>query len=172
MKPMNEGGRLAMIQQNHVQHRMNEDGDVLVVELEPSLFTRDKPRIRWTLELHERFLRAASELGGLFSATPKGILQKMNVRGVNVDQVKSHLQKVRIRNSSNKFIDKTASEEYLTGLLNAHMNQGRPATSDLESYVADINAYGRLLSHHEPPSPCESLRIGPDEEGSESIHKI
>lgn len=67
MKPLNEGGRLTMIQQNQIQHTINGDEDVLVVESEPSLYSRGKPRIRWTLELHERFLRAASELGGLFS---------------------------------------------------------------------------------------------------------
>lgn len=74
MKPMNQKCKLPVIQQNQIEqqlpaarHRISGNEDVLVVELEPSLFNRGKPRVRWTLELHERFLRAVSELGGLFS---------------------------------------------------------------------------------------------------------
>lgn len=74
MKPMNQACRLPMVQQNQIQQhlpaaqrRMSGNVDVLVVELEQSVFRSGKPRIRWTMELHERFLHAVSELGGLFS---------------------------------------------------------------------------------------------------------
>ncbi|EEF32181.1 hypothetical protein RCOM_0324560 [Ricinus communis] len=50
------------------------------------------PRLRWTPELHQDFVKAVEELGGKYKATPKRILQKMSVKGLNICQIKSHLQ--------------------------------------------------------------------------------
>ncbi|KAM0889967.1 hypothetical protein ACQ4PT_027365 [Festuca glaucescens] len=60
----------------------------------------DKPRMRWTEELHRQFIEAVDCLGGPDEATPKRILQMMGLKGVSISHIKSHLQMYRSSSSS------------------------------------------------------------------------
>ncbi|KAG6538650.1 hypothetical protein ZIOFF_003774 [Zingiber officinale] len=53
-------------------------------------YTRSKvPRLRWTPDLHLCFVNAIQRLGGQDKATPKLVLQLMDVRGLTISHVKS-----------------------------------------------------------------------------------
>ncbi|XP_031112123.1 myb family transcription factor PHL12-like [Ipomoea triloba] len=68
-------------------------------EVKQALSGVRKPRFKWTVQVHERFVDAVNQLGGIYKATPKNIMRLMDIEQITTDHIKSHLQKYRLNGS-------------------------------------------------------------------------
>ncbi|KAI5081720.1 hypothetical protein GOP47_0001463 [Adiantum capillus-veneris] len=130
------------------------------------MMASSKQRLRWTSDLHDRFVEAVTQLGGADRATPKGILKVMGVQGLTIYHVKSHLQKFRLakymhgsNEEANKAdkrkglelgmqFDHTTSGVHLTETLRVHMEVQRRLQDQLEvqrQLQLRIEAQGKYL---------------------------
>ncbi|XP_073300753.1 two-component response regulator ARR2-like isoform X2 [Primulina huaijiensis] len=76
---------------NKRKEKDEEDGG----EYRDEASTLKKPRVVWSVELHQQFVTAVNQLG-IDKAVPKKILELMNVPGITRENVASHLQKYRL----------------------------------------------------------------------------
>uniref|UniRef100_A0A7N0UBJ4 Two-component response regulator n=1 Tax=Kalanchoe fedtschenkoi TaxID=63787 RepID=A0A7N0UBJ4_KALFE len=83
----NEGGSW-----RNSKRRKEEEEDV---DDRDDTSTLKKPRVVWSVELHQQFVSAVNQLG-IDKAVPKKILELMNVPGLTRENVASHLQKYRL----------------------------------------------------------------------------
>ncbi|XP_027341252.1 myb-related protein 2-like isoform X2 [Abrus precatorius] len=120
------------------------------------LSTDAKPRLKWTPDLHARFIEAVNQLGGADKATPKTVMKLMGIPGLTLYHLKSHLQKYRLSKNlhgqSNNVTHKisAATGERLSENNGTHMNKlslGPQANKDLhisEALQMQIEVQRRL----------------------------
>ena len=103
------------------------------------------PRLRWTEDLHARFVAAVDALGGADKTTPKQVLTEMqarsaseDVRGLTILHLKSHLQKFRTdhqcrvsaRDAAARRAAYASRRAAYDGLLDPHGAQAATAGAD------------------------------------------
>ncbi|KAF3560865.1 hypothetical protein DY000_02019603 [Brassica cretica] len=70
-----------------------------------------KTRVKWTADLHDKFVESVNHLGGPMKATPKQILKLMRTHELTIYQVKSHLQKYRTQKHVQNSIQGTSLKQ-------------------------------------------------------------
>ncbi|CAL9773090.1 unnamed protein product [Musa acuminata subsp. burmannicoides] len=122
-------------------------------------YNRSKlPRLRWTPDLHISFVHAVDRLGGPDRATPKLVLQVMNVRGLNIAHVKSHLQMYRSKKLDNAWQEKSPFFSAVSP-MDAYLRRGLHEMSYQRTAASSYQSSGMENSGYFQWSPQETDRF-------------
>ncbi|KAJ4883329.1 myb-like HTH transcriptional regulator family protein [Raphanus sativus] len=91
----------------------------------------NKTRIRWTQDLHDKFVECVNLLGGADKATPKAILKLMDSEGLTIFHVKSHLQKYRIA----KYIPDSQEGKFEKKIFGVHIKEALQLQLDIQRHL-------------------------------------
>ncbi|KAH0450717.1 hypothetical protein IEQ34_021409 [Dendrobium chrysotoxum] len=130
----------------------NLPGDATLV-----LTSDPKPRLRWTAELHDRFIDAVAQLGGPEKATPKTIMRLMNIKGLTLYHLKSHLQKYRMGKQSLKELEN--SNDGLSLSLSASMSTVSISSGVLESRGSTTSTTSTQVTQEFNDGCNEAMRV-------------
>ncbi|KAM1302540.1 hypothetical protein ACFX2H_013460 [Malus domestica] len=103
------------------------------------LTTDPKPRLRWTAELHDRFVDAVTQLGGPDKATPKTIMRTMGVKGLTLYHLKSHLQKYRLGKQSCKDAAEISKDGIAASCIAESQDTGSSSATSSRVIAEDLN---------------------------------
>ncbi|XP_050215867.1 transcription repressor KAN1-like isoform X2 [Mercurialis annua] len=131
------GFRTGMNSYNQYQHHHEYGSGLMRSRFMPKLQSKRNmraPRMRWTSSLHARFVHSVELLGGHERATPKSVLELMDVKDLTLAHVKSHLQMYRTVKSTDKpaaSSDGSGDEDFLSATNSNHLLINSAQTSSL-----------------------------------------
>lgn len=151
----------------HQQQQISLSGTNLPGDLGVVTSSDPKPRLRWTPELHDRFVDAVTQLGGADKATPKSVMKVMSVKGLTLYHLKSHLQKYRLGKQSQQDVNTESSKE--AGLLDGSEGgrstlddiplQNQKETSEIDNALKAQMEVQRKLQEQLELQRCLQMRI-------------
>ncbi|CAL9167245.1 unnamed protein product [Musa hybrid cultivar] len=130
----------------------DEEEEEMVEEHDDSSNTK-KPRVVWSVDLHQQFVTAVNQLG-VDKAVPKKILELMNVAGLTRENVASHLQKYRL------YLRRVSVPQH-HGRFDAHFASAQEVTYNSIGSVSGYDFQALAASTQLLPQNIAALHSGP-----------